>query len=343
MIRFIYFSLHYYRVFSYMKVGIYGFGVIGRLFALTAVERGHEVIGAVDVRGDLIGKDVGTVLGLGSLGVPISNDVESLADADVILHATGTFLDKIYDQLVSAVKLGVPIVSTCETLAYPYYRYPVLARNLDNLAREYGSVVIGAGVNPGYIWDSLVVTLSALVPTVRRITAVRSFDAAKRREPFRKKVGVGLNPSEFNKALSEGRLTGHVGYAESIYLIFTAAGVQPSKVVESQEPVIAQERVESSGIIVEKGCVAGIRGVGIGYLDESEFIRLEFLAYVGAPEYDEIVIESKDHVIKWRGTGIHGDRATAATILSIAEKTPSLPPGLHLITELLPFSIRIVR
>lgn len=326
-----------------MKVGIYGFGVIGRLLALTAIERGHEVVGAVDVREDLIGKDVGTVLGLGNIGVSISNDIDSLADANVILHATGTFLDKVYDQLANAVGLGVPVISTCETLAYPYYRYPVLARNLDNLAREYGSVVIGAGVNPGYIWDSLVVTLGASVPVVRRITAVRSFDAAKRREPFRKKVGVGLNPSEFSKALSEGRLTGHVGYAESIYLIFTAAGVQPSKVVESQEPIIARERVESSGIVVEEGCIAGIRGVGIGYLGESEFIRLEFLAYVGAPEYDEIVIESKDHVIKWRGTGIQGDKATAATILSIAEKASSLPPGLHLITELLPFSIRIAR
>ncbi|MEM1982178.1 MAG: hypothetical protein QXD94_01530 [Sulfolobales archaeon] len=326
-----------------MKVGIYGFGVIGRILALTAIERGHEIVGAVDIREDLIGKDVGTLLGLGSLGVSVSNDVNSLADANVVLHATGTFLDKVYGQLVSIIELGLPVVSTCETLAYPYYRYPVLARNLDNLAREYGSLVIGAGVNPGYIWDALVVTLSASVPVVKKITAVRSFDAAKRREPFRKKVGVGLNPDEFKSALSEGRLTGHVGYAESIYLILTAAGVQPSKVIESQEPVVAQERVESSGTIVERGRVAGIRGVGVGYLDENEFIRLEFLAYVGAPEYDEIVIESRDHVIRWRGAGIQGDKATASTILSVAEKTPSLPPGLHLITELLPFNIRIVR
>lgn len=326
-----------------MRIGIYGFGAIGKLLALTAIERGHEIVGVVDIREDLIDKDVGSLLGLGSLGVSVSTDVNSLADADVVLHATGSFLDRVYDQLVSVIRLGIPIVSTCETLAYPYYRYPVLARNLDRLAREYGSVVVGTGINPGYIWDALIVVFSALVPTVKKITAIRSFDAAKRRESFRRKVGVGLNPKEFNEALSEGRLTGHVGYAESIYLIFTAAGVHPSKVVEYQEPIVAQDRLESSGIVVDKGQVAGIKGVGLGYLGEKEFVRLEFHAYVGAPEYDEIVIESREYVIRWRGSGIQGDRATASITLNIAENVPSLPPGLHLMTELLPFSIMIAR
>ncbi len=326
-----------------MRVGIYGFGAIGRLLALTAIERGHEVVGAVDVREDLVGKDVGSVLGVGNLGTFVSNSVSSLADADVVLHATGSLLDRVYDQLISIVRMGLPVVSTCETLSYPYYRYPVLARDLDRLARDYGSAVIGAGVNPGYIWDALVVTFGAIVPVIRKITAVRSFDAASRREPFRKKVGLGLKPEEFSKALSEGKLTAHVGYAESIYLICSAAGVQPSKVIEFQEPVIAQSRVESSGVVVEGGYVAGIKGVGAGYIGEEEFIRLEFLAYVGAPEYDEIIIEGKDHVIRWRCTGIQGDRATASAVLSVAENVYSLTPGLHLITELVPFRIRMAK
>jgi 4-hydroxy-tetrahydrodipicolinate reductase len=324
-----------------VRVGIYGFGAIGRLLALTAIERGHEVIGAVDVREDLIGKDVGSVLGVGNLGVTISNNVDLLADADVVLHATGSLLDRVYDQLVSIIRLGLPIVSTCETLSYPYYRYPVLARELDRLAKDYGSIIIGTGVNPGYIWDALVVMFGAVVPTIKKITAIRSFDLGKRREPLRKKVGLGLKPEEFSKALSEGKLTAHVGYAESIYLICTAAGVQPTKVIEIQEPVIAQNRVESSGVTVEAGTVAGVKGFGIGYLGNEEFIRLEFSAYVGAPEYDEITIEGKDHTIKWRCTGIQGDKATASVILSVAEKIYWLAPGLHLITELVPFKIRI--
>lgn len=326
-----------------MRIGIYGFGAIGRLLALKAIERGHEIVGVVDVREDLIGKDVGSLIGVGALGTSVSNDIYSLSNADVVLHATGSFLDRVYDQVVSVVEMGLPIVSTCETLSYPYYRYPLLARELDRLAMEYGSPVIGAGVNPGYIWDALIVMFSAAIPKVKKITAVRSFDAAKRREPFRRKVGVGLNPEEFRKALYEGKLTAHVGYAESIYLIFTAAGVQPSRVVEAQEPVIAENRLESSGIVVESGSVAGIKGSGVGYLGEEEIIKLEFHAYVGAEEFDEVVIEGYDGAIKWRGTGIKGDDATASTILSVAEKIRSLTPGLHLITELLPFKICIAR
>lgn len=326
-----------------MRVGIYGFGAIGKLLASTAIKRGHEVVGVVDVRGELMGKDVGSLLGIGELGVKVSNDVDSLADADVVLHATGSFLDKVYDQLVSVIEMGIHVVSTCETLAYPYYRYPVLARELDMLARDYGSVIIGTGVNPGYIWDAFIVTVSAVLPVIKKITAIRSFDAAKRREAFRRKVGIGLSPEEFKKALSEGGLTAHVGYAESIFLISTAAGVQPSKVLEYQEPVVAHEKLESSGVVIEKGFVAGVKGIGVGYLRDEEFIRLEFNAYVNAPEYDEIIVEGEDRIIRWRGTGIHGDEATASIVLNVAENVKSLLPGLHLITELMPFKIRFTR
>lgn len=323
-----------------MRIGIYGFGAIGKLLALTAIKRGHEVVGVLDVRSELIGKDVGSLLGMGELGVKVSSDVDSLADADVVLHATGSFLDKVYNQLVSVAEMGIHVVSTCETLAYPYYRYPVLARELDMLARDYGSVIIGTGVNPGYIWDALVVTFGAALPSIKKITAIRSFDAAKRREAFRRKVGVGLSLEEFRKELSEGRLTAHVGYAESIFLISTAAGVQPSKILEHQEPVVAHERLESSGVIVERGLVAGVKGVGIGYLHDEEFVRLEFNAYVSAPEYDEILVEGEDRIIRWRCSGMHGDEATASIVLSVAENVRSLLPGLRLITELIPFKIR---
>jgi len=43
-----------------MYVGIYGFGSIGRLIAREAVERGHEIVGVVDIDRDLVGKDRGS-------------------------------------------------------------------------------------------------------------------------------------------------------------------------------------------------------------------------------------------------------------------------------------------
>ncbi len=326
-----------------MRLGIYGFGAIGRLAARLALDRGYEIVAVVDIDKRIVGKDVGELLGIGDLGVKVSTDVGELADADVVLHATGSYLDKVFDQIVSVLRMGVSVVSTCETLSYPYYRYPVLALKLDEIAKAYGSVVIGTGINPGFLLDTLVAVLAASTPYVRRVRATRSLDAAKRREPFRKKIGVGEDPKVVEERLARGEITGHVGYAESVYLIAHAGDLNLTKVVEWQGVVPAESDIESSGIKVEKGRNRGARGYGAGFVGDREVIRVEFEAYVGAPEFEEVEIESKDFTIKWRSTGTPGDIGTVSVALNVAEKVPYMIPGLRLMTDLLPFKIVFTR
>ncbi|MEM1707391.1 MAG: hypothetical protein QW509_05780 [Sulfolobales archaeon] len=326
-----------------MRIGVYGFGAIGRLASRLILERGHELVGAVDIDERIVGKDVGELLGVGSLGVEVTKDVSELADADVVIHATGSYLDRVFDQLASLVKLGVHVVSTCETLSYPYYRYPVLALRLDELARAFGSVVIGTGINPGYLLDTLVAVLAASVPSVKRVKAVRSLNAAKRREPFRKKIGIGEDPRVVEERIARGEITGHVGYAESVYLIALAGDLNLTKVVEWQGSVPAEADVESSGIRVEKGKNKGIVGYGAGFVGEREVIRVVFEAYVGAPEYEEIEVEGHEYSVKWRSTGTPGDLGTVTVALNVAERVPYMLPGLRLMTDMLPFKIRFVK
>jgi len=323
-----------------MKIGFYGFGSIGKTIARVALSRGHDVVSVVDVDERIVGRDVGEVLGVGSMGVKITKDVSELELADVVIHATGSYLDKTFNQIASVVRMGIDVVSTCETLAYPYYRYPILSIRLDQLARENGVVVIGTGINPGLLLDTLVVVVAASIPTVKGIRAVRSVDAARRRESFRRKIGVGEDPRIVLEKLSKGMITGHVGYAESVHLIALAGDLQLDKVVEGQEPVVAEENIDSGGVMVEKGLNKGIKGFGAGYVKEREVIKLEFHAYVGAPEFEEIEIIGEEHTVKWRSTGTHGDLGTAAVILNVAEKIRYLEPGLRLMTDLLPFKIR---
>lgn len=325
-----------------MRIGIYGFGAIGRLIAREALERGIEVVAAIDINPEIVGRDIGEILGLDKrLGVTVSNDPSALRGVDVVIHATGSYLDKVYPQLVKAIESGADVVSTCETLAYPYYRYPSLARKLDALARARGVSVIGTGINPGFLLDTLAIALATPLGVVERIVAIRSLDAAKRREPFRKKVGVGMDPMEVKAKLETGELTGHVGYAESVLLIADAAGVELARVEEGQDVVPAESDVESAGIKVPKGMNLGAKGYGVGYIGNREVIRVEFHAYVGAEEYEEITVEGRGYTIKWKSTGTPGDLGTASVILSVAEAIGSYRPGLLVMTDLVPFRIRI--
>nr|WP_148677153.1 NAD(P)-binding domain-containing protein [Staphylothermus hellenicus] len=321
-----------------MRIGIYGFGSIGRLVAREAIRRGWEIVGAVDIDERIIGRDIGEILGFEEkYGVAVTRDVEELIDADVVVHATSSYLDKVYDQILSLIRLGIDTVSTCETLSYPYYRYPVLARKLNEEALRYGVTVLGTGINPGFLLDTLPIVLTAPFNIVEKITAKRSLDASKRRKSFVKKIGVGMDPNEYVKALREGRLTGHVGYAESVYLIADAAGIHMDKVEERQEPVTADKDTVIGEYRVKKGQVMGIRGYGAGYKNGKEIIRLEFHAFLGAEEYEEIIVKGTDYEVKWHSTGTPGDYGTVAVILNIANIINDLSPGLLLMTDIIPF------
>ncbi len=320
-----------------MRIGLYGFGSIGRLLAKVALERGHEIVAVIDIDPKLQGKDVGEILGIEPIGVYVTSSIDELATADVVLHATGSYLDKVYDQILSVIEMGLDVVSTCETLAYPYYRYPILARKLDEKAISYGVTVLGTGINPGFLLDTLLIVLSAPLPSIKKIKAVRSLDASKRRMPFQKKVGIGLKPEEFRKKLEAGELTGHVGYAESVLLIADAAGIQLSRVEEKQEPVVAEKEITIGEKRITAGTVIGIKGYGRGFIGDNEIIRIEFHAYVGANEYEKIIIEGKDYDITWTSSGTPGDMGTASILVSIAENITKLPIGLITMADIIPF------
>jgi len=326
--------------FMGLRLAVYGFGEIGRLLARVAIKRGHEVVGAIDIDPMLLGRDVGELIGEDRIGVRVTSNVEeALKECDLVLHATGSYLHMVYDQICEVLRFGKSIVSTCETLAYPFYRYPVLARRLDKLARTRGATVIGAGINPGFLLDSLAIIISASVPRVVEVRAKRSLNALARRESFRRKIGLGLDPGEFESGLRSGRYSGHVGYAESVCLIADAAGLNLTKIIEMQEPLIAEEAIRCGDHVIEKGRVRGIRGYGIGYADDVERIRIEFEAAAGSSDYEEIVIRGEEYSITWRSSGTPGDLGTASVILSIAERVEEFPYGLLTMSDILPYGI----
>ncbi len=307
-----------------MDVVIYGFGPIGRLVAECCVKKGFNVKGAVDRDPSLIGKPL-SEFGIDSDGV-IKKELDFRGD--VTFLCTGSYLDDVYPQIVECVKRGFDVVSTCETLSYPYYRYPELSKQIDAAAKGAGKTVLGSGINPGFLLDALVITLSATFTEVNRIVAIRSIDALKRREPFRKKVGIGLDPSTAEEKLRKGEISGHVGYAESVLLISKAMGFEPDDVREGQE------------FVVSDGKVIGAKGFGSAVKGGEEKIRIEFHAYAGAKEYEEVTVEG-DNSIRWKSTGTKGDLGTASVVVNLAEFVVDYKPGLITMADIIPFRPRL--
>jgi hypothetical protein len=324
-----------------VKVALYGIGAMGSMFARFLLEKhGAEIVGAIDVSEDKVGKDLGEVLGLKrKTGICVSNDVDdvlSSAKADVAVHATSSFINDTYAQIASIVKHSVNVVSTCEELAYPYLTQPKLAKELDALAKKHDATVLGTGINPGFLMDTLVITLTAPCQKIEKIEATRVMNAATRRIPFQKKIGAGLTVEEFRRKIERREITGHVGLEQSIAMIADALAWKLDKTVaEPAKPVISKRPVKSKEIKVETGNVAGLRQKAKGVMKNKEVIILDFQAYIGAEEeYDAISIKGVPPINQKITPCVHGDAGTISMVVNAIPKVLNAPPGLFTMKDL---------
>lgn len=315
----------------------YGVGSIGSIIARFLLKRrGLEVVGAIDIDERKIGRDLGEVIGVDRfLGVMVSDEaILSKVEADIVLHSTSSHLELVKPQIVKAIEAGMDVISTCEELAYPYVKHPEIALEIDSLAKKHEVTILGTGVNPGFVMDTLVLTLTSVCQDVKKVKVTRVLDASLRRLPLQRKVGAGLSIDEFKARVTEG-VIGHVGLLESIAMVADGLGWRLDGLREEVAPVVAERYVESKFIKIDKGRVAGIRQVGHGLKRGEEAITLELQIYIGAREsYDHILIEGEPKIdLKIKG-GIQGDIATASIVINCIPLVLNAKPGLVTMRDL---------
>ena len=201
---------------STLRVIIMGCGIMGRRVAEALASKASlEIVGALDVSPDLVGRDLGELFQQPqTTGITIEDDAEALfarIDADALVQTTQSHLKTVFPQLETGIRAGLNIVSTCEELSYPWKRHPELAARIDEAAKQAGVTVVGTGINPGYLMDSLPLALTSPCLRVDSIRVTRMMNSARRRIPFQTKVGTTMTPDEFRRKIDEGVITGHVG------------------------------------------------------------------------------------------------------------------------------------
>ncbi|MFQ6058132.1 MAG: dihydrodipicolinate reductase [Anaerolineae bacterium] len=318
---------------SKIRVVQYGMGPIGRGIAQLVLEKEDlALVGAIDIAPHLQGRDLGELLDRGGdVGLQVSGDAQATlarARPDLVLHATVSSLERAVPQIRQAIESGADVISTCEELAYPFYRHPRLSEELDQLARQHEVTVLGTGVNPGFVMDKLVFTLMAACRRVERVRVRREVNAALRREPLQRKVGAGLRRDQFDALVAEGKIC-HVGLPESAAMIAHVLGLEPTDITETIDAVIADQDITTPFLTVKKGDVAGVEQVARVMVGGEEKIILELRMYVGAKAAaDEIHIQGEPEIHMTIPGGIHGDVATAAIVVNAIPAVLNAKPGL---------------
>jgi 4-hydroxy-tetrahydrodipicolinate reductase len=295
------------------------------------------IVAAVDADPAKAGQDLGTLLGVARpLGVRVVADAgEALAvPSDIVVHCTGSYLTSVKEQLIACLSAGHNVVSTCEELSYPLRKHPELSRELHEVACGHGVTLHATGVNPGFVMDKLVLTVSSVCQRVDGATITRVVDAGRRRLPLQKKVGAGLTEETFRAEVAAGRIKHH-GLPESAALLADGWGLRVDRVTEVIEPVLAVARVATEHVVVEPGQVAGVRQVCVASNGGTEVIRLVLEMYVGAPEpRDVIELRGCPGLTLQVPGGTHGDPATAAAVVNAVPLVVAAQPGLRTVADL---------
>ncbi|MCC7390540.1 MAG: hypothetical protein IT431_17445 [Phycisphaerales bacterium] len=317
-----------------MRILHIGLGPLGRMIARDVHTRAlGRVVAAIDPHPELAGRPLADLVEGADPAVTVapSLDAQDLPrPIDAAIVTTSSDLAKCAPTFRLLLSHGMTVVSTCEELIHPGLRHPQLAAELDQLAKAHAGRLLGTGVNPGFLMDTLPALASAACRTVRHAEVWRVQDASTRRVRFQQKIGAGHTDERFAARVADGSLR-HVGLGESLHFLAEALGWTIARWEESLEPVRTAQPLRCELGDIGMDGIAGVRQVATGWDAAGlERVRLEFVAAIGqADPHDRVRLDSDPPIDLMLRGGLHGDRATCATTLNVIEPLMAAPPGLH--------------
>jgi len=300
-----------------------------------------KLVGVIDKNPEFIGKDVGELLGLERYGTRVRDSIDVIEETnpDIVAIATSSFIRDVLPQIEYAVKNHSNVITIAEEMAFPFDLYPEESAYMDSLAKRYGVTILGTGVNPGFVLDTLIIALTGVCTKVEKVIAKRINDLSPFGRTVMETQGVGTTPEEFEKGLKEGTIVGHIGFPQSIGMISRALGWNITKVEEERKPIISSVYRETSVVKVQPGMVAGCNHSAKAYAGDKCVIELYHPQQIhphleGVDTGDYVEIHGDIDISLSIRPEIPGGKATIAIATNMIPIVTYAQPGLKCMADL---------
>lgn len=189
-----------------VKVVQYGTGKMSVYTMRYVYEKGGEIVGAIDVNPNVIGKDIGDIMGTEKKGVVVtpSNQAEELlrnTRPDIVIVTTVSLFSEMEEPLMLCAKLGINAITTCEEAFFPWNSNPELTKKIDALAKQNGCTITGSGYQDRY-WGDLISSIAASTHTIKKIKGSSSYNVEDYGIALAQAHGAGLDLDTFEKEVA---------------------------------------------------------------------------------------------------------------------------------------------
>ena len=183
-----------------------GTGKMAKYTMRYVYEKGGEVVGAIDVNPAVIGKDIGEIIGCEEKGVVVTafdKAEEMLKDVkpDIVIIETMSLLKDLEEPLMLCAKLGINAITTCEEAFYSWNSNPTLTKKVDELAKQNGCTITGAGYQDIY-WGQLITSIAGSTQSIKKIKGSSSYNVEDYGIALANAHGAGLTLEEFDKQVA---------------------------------------------------------------------------------------------------------------------------------------------
>lgn len=189
-----------------IKAVQYGVGKMSLYTMRYMLEKGIEIVGAVDINPEVIGKDIGEILGKEKIGVVVTSadkakEMMESTEPDICIITTRSLIAELEEPYMLCAELGINAISTCEEAFYPQNSNPTLTNKIDELAKKNNCTITGTGYQDIY-WGQLITSIAGSTQKITKIKGSSSYNVEDYGIALAEAHGAGLTLDEFDKQVA---------------------------------------------------------------------------------------------------------------------------------------------
>lgn len=189
-----------------IRVAQYGAGKMSIYTMRYVYEKGGEIVAAIDINPNVIGKDIGEVMGTENKRVKVetvenAEKVLKETHPDIVIVTTMSLIKDVEDALTLCAKLGINAITTCEEAFFPANSNPQITNKLDEIAKTTNCTITGSGYQDIY-WGQLISSIAGSTHKITKIKGSSSYNVEDYGIALAQAHGSGLSLEEFDEQVA---------------------------------------------------------------------------------------------------------------------------------------------